>query len=355
MALELAPRAPAVRRRWYLDRHGIRRLGSKSRGFHYQTVDGRPVHAPRTVERIRKLGIPPAWKEVRIARSDASPLQAIGVDKKGRTQYRYHPRFRQKQDELKFIRVVHFAESLPTLRSRVRRDLARPGLGRKRVLAAIVRLLDQGFFRLGNEKSARHEETFGITTLRKKHARVDGSKVSFDYVGKWKKKQNRAIRDPQIAEVIGGLQRVERTALFKYVWGKRVLGITDRQVNEYIQRSVGEDFTAKDFRTWAGTLLCSIALAWQGPAETERARKKKVKKAIEATAAQLGNTPTVCRNSYISPRLISEYIDGRPFETLRKKARGNPLAKVGLSPEEKALVRFFRETIADRRRAPRAA
>ena len=355
MTAEMALRGRGVPRRWHLDHNGLRRLGSKSSGFRYQTAEGAPVHDVRTLERIRKLGIPPAWKNVRVARSDASPLQAVGIDKKGRTQYRYHSRFRQKQDEQKFVRVVHFAESLPALRSRVRRDLARPGLGRKRVLATIVRLLDQGFFRLGNEKSAKHEETFGITTLRKKHARVDGARVSFDYVGKWKKKQIGAIKDKQVAEVISGLQRVEGRALFNYVWGNRVLGITDRQVNEYIQKIVGETFTAKDFRTWAGTLICSIALALQGDADTQRARKKRVKKAIEATAHQLGNTPTVCRKSYISPRLIAEYMDGRPFEQLRKKGRGNPLARVGLSPEEKALIKFFRETIADRRKAPRAA
>ena len=355
MSLQPASRARPTPRRWHLDNHGLRRIGSKSRGFHYETAEGRPISDSRTLERIRKLRIPPAWREVRIARSDSAPLQAIGIDKKGRTQYRYHPRFRQKQDEAKFVRVVHFAEKLPALRSRVRRDLARGGLGRKSVLATIVRLLDQGFFRLGNEKSAKHEETFGITTFRKKHARVSGAKVSFEYVGKWQKKQTRSINDVHVARVLGGLQRLQGSELFKYAWGPRVLNITDRHVNDYIQKVVGEDFTAKDFRTWAGTLLCSIALAWQGQAGTQRGRKQRVKKAIESTARLLGNTPAVCRTSYISPRLIAEYMDGRPFEPLRKKGRGSPLARVGLSPEEKALVRFFRETIADRRKTPRAA
>ena len=355
MSFEPAPRARATRRRWYLDNHGLRRHGTKASGFRYETAEGRRVSDSRTLERVRKLGIPPAWRNVRIARSDASPLQAIGIDKKGRTQYRYHPRFRQKQDEAKFVRVVHFAESLPALRSRVRRDLARHGIGRKRVLATIVRLLDQGFFRLGNEKSAKHEETFGITTFRKKHLKVDGARVSFAYVGKWKKKQMRSIKDPQVASVLRGLQALPGPELFKYEWGPRILGITDRHVNNYIQKIVGESFTAKDFRTWAGTLLCSLSLAWQGPAHSQRARKQRVKKAIESTAKFLGNTPVVCRTSYISPRLIAEYMDGRPFELLRKKRHGTPLARVGLSPEEKALVKLFRETIADRRKTPRAA
>jgi DNA topoisomerase-1 len=343
------------RRRWHLETQGIRRLGSKSSGFRYVTAAGRPLSDERSLERIRKLRVPPAWRDVRIARSESSPLQAIGYDKKGRLQYRYHLKFRQRRDDEKFLRVVHFGESLPRLRRRVRADLARQGLDRRRVLAAIVRLTDQGFFRPGNENSARQEETFGLTTLRTQHARVNGSRVSFEYVGKWKKKQSQSIADRPVANIVRELSGLKGRELFKFVDGQRVCNVKNRHVNDYIQSIIGEHFTTKDFRTWAGTLLCSIALASQEPPVNQRQQRLRIRKAIEATAKLLGNTPAVCRSSYICPRLLEEYVNGRPLDSLRKKGRGSPLARVGLSAEEKALLRLFRETIADRRRAPRAA
>lgn len=171
----------AVRRRWYLDLHGIRREGTKESGFTYSS-DGKPVADEKTLARIRKLRIPPAWRDVRIARGETSPLQAVGVDKKGRTQYLYHSRFRAQREEEKFRRVVEFGESLPQLRRRVRNDLKRRGIDRELMLAAIVRLIDQGFFRIGNEKSAQSESTYGLTTIRGKHVRVDGDKLLFDYL-----------------------------------------------------------------------------------------------------------------------------------------------------------------------------
>ena len=356
----MTPDAPsrtpkAARRRWSLDHHGIRRQGSKSSGFHFVTAEGKRVTDEKILARIRSLRIPPAWRNVRIARSEAAPLQAVGVDKKGRTQYLYHSRFRRQRDDEKFLRVVHFGEQLPALRRRVRADLSREGLDRRRVLAAITRLIDQGFFRVGNEKSAKQESTFGLTTLRPTHVHVDGSRVSFDFVGKWKKKHTRSINDPQVAKIIRDLMGVRGTELFKFNNGRGVQDVKDRHVNDYIQSVIGEHFTAKDFRTWAGTLICSIALAWQGPAETRRQQKMRIKKAIEETARHLGNTPTVCRKSYICPRVFEEYESGRPFGTLRKKMKGSPMARVGLSIEEKALLKFLRETIADRRKTPRAA
>ena len=173
-----------IRRRWYLDLHGIRREGRKETGFHYRYPDGRAVADERSLARIRQLRVPPAWRAVRIARSDSSPLQAVGVDKKGRTQYRYHDRFRAQREEEKFRRVVEFGESLPDLRRRVRADLKRSELDRQRVLAAIVRLIDQGFFRVGNDKSARSELTYGLTTIQSKHVKVAGAVLLFDYIGK---------------------------------------------------------------------------------------------------------------------------------------------------------------------------
>ncbi len=344
-----------VRRRWALDLHGIRRVGSKDSGFSYQRSDGFPVTDEKTLARIRRLRIPPAWRDVRIARGEASPLQAVGVDKKGRTQYLYHPRFRAQREEEKFQRVVEFGESLPKLRRQVRSDLHRVPLDRDRVLGAIVRLIDQGFFRVGNAKSARAESTYGLTTIHGKHVRVEGSRLLFDYIGKWKKAQKRAIDDREVAAIVRALKDLHQKELFAFVEDGKVRDVKDRHVNEYIQSIIGETFTAKDFRTWAGTLLCSIALAMEGQGATRTERKRKIRRAIEATAEQLGNTPAVCRSSYICPRILEEYNDGKPFELLRKGRGGKPVVRVGLSMEERSLLKFLRQTIADRRLRPRAA
>jgi DNA topoisomerase I len=351
--------ARGVRRRWNLDSQGIRREGSKETGFSYRAADGAPVDDERVLARIAKLRIPPAWQNVRIARGEAAPLQAVGVDKKGRTQYLYHSRFRAQREEEKFKRVVEFGEALPALRRRVRADLKGGDLERQRVLAAMVRLIDQGFFRIGNDKSAESESTFGLSTIRASHVRVDGRTVRFDYIGKWRKQQQRAVADADVAAIVQRLKTTKARPgddeLFKFEQGRRVVDVKDRHVNDYIQSIIGKDFTAKDFRTWAGTLLCSIALAMQGQGPSKAERKRRIRKAITATAEQLGNTPAVCRSSYICPRVIDEYMEGKPFEMLRKTRKGSPVVRVGLSLEERALLKFLRETIADRRRTPRAA
>jgi DNA topoisomerase-1 len=353
--------AKGVRRRWNLDSNGIRREGSKETGFTYRLADGNAVEDEKVLARIAKLRIPPAWQNVRIARGDAAPLQAVGVDKKGRTQYLYHARFRAQREEEKFKRVVEFGESLPALRRRVRADLKGDALERQRVLAAMVRLIDQGFFRIGNDKSAEAESTFGLSTIRSSHVQVDGRTVRFDYIGKWRKQQQRAVADGDVAAVVERLKDNSKHAgddddeLFRFDQNGRMFDVKDRHVNDYIQAIIGKDFTAKDFRTWAGTLLCSIALAMQGEGTSKADRKRRVRKAIVATADQLGNTPAVCRSSYICPRLVDEYMEGKPFEMLRKTRKGSPVVRVGLSMEERALLKFLRETIADRRRSPRAA
>lgn len=348
-------RKNAVRRRWQLEHHGIRRIGSKETGFTYETSDGRPVEDENALARIAKLRVPPAWRDVRIARGEGAPLQAIGHDRKGRLQYRYHPKFRAQREEEKFRRVVEFGESLPRLRRRVRADLSGSDLDRARVLASIVRIIDQGFFRVGNRKSALTEETYGLTTVTTDHVSVHKDEVRFDFVGKWQKPHRRAVADPDVARVVRMLRRMGEGELFKYVNGSGVRDVHDRDVNEYIQSVIGEQFTAKDFRTWAGTLLCSISLGILGQAHTKKERKRRVRKAIEATAHQLGNTAAVCRASYICPRLLDEYMEGKPFELARKRTNGTPFSKTALSAEERALLRFLRETIADRRRTPRAA
>jgi len=344
-----------VRRRWYLDLHGIRREGTKENGFTYRSATGSAIDDEKTIARIRKLRIPPAWQDVRIARGDSAPLQAVGVDKKGRTQYLYHPRFRASREEEKFRRVVEFGESLPSLRRRVRADLKRADLDHDNVLAAIVRLIDQGFFRVGNDKSAQSEATYGLTTIGSKHVKVEGDVLFFDYVGKWRKTQSRAIDDAEVAAIVQRLKKMNQSELFAFIDNGKVRDVKDRHVNDYIQSIISKNFTAKDFRTWAGTLLCSIALGMLGQGSSKTDRKRKIKQAVVATAEQLGNTPAVCRSSYICPRLLEEYMDGKPFEMLRKHHKGSPVVRVGLSKEERALLKFLRETIADRRRRPRAA
>jgi DNA topoisomerase-1 len=344
-----------VRRRWYLDLHGIRREGTKESGFNFRDALGSPIDDARTLARIRKLRIPPAWQDVRIARGDSAPLQAVGVDRKGRTQYLYHPRFRAQREDQKFKRVVEFGESLSALRRRVRADLKRTDLEREHVLAAIVRLIDQGFFRVGNDKSAKSEATYGLTTIRPRHVKIEGSVLLFDYVGKWRKAQTRAIEDAEVAAIVQRLKELREPELFAFIDNGRIRDVKDRHVNDYIQSIISKNFTAKDFRTWAGTLLCSIALGMEGQGKTRTERKRKIKLAIQAAAEQLGNTPAVCRSSYICPRLLDEYMDGRPFEMLRKQHKGSPVVRVGLSKNERALLKFLRETIADRRARPRAA
>jgi len=347
-----------VRRRWNLDVHGIRREGTKEKGFTYRLPAGPIVTDEKVLDRIARLRIPPAWQNVRIARGETAPLQAVGVDKKGRTQYLYHSRFRAQREEAKFRRVVEFGESLPALRRRVRADLKSGSLERQAVLAAMVRLIDQGFFRIGNDKSAQSESTYGLTTIHGSHVQVEGRVLRFDYIGKWRKQHQRAIADGDAAKIVQRLKKAQRRQdqeLFRFEQNGRVVDIKDRHVNDYIQSVIGKDFTAKDFRTWAGTLLCSIALAMQGQGTSKAERKRRIRKAITATAEQLGNTPAVCRSSYICPRLLDEYMEGKPFEMLRKTRKGSPVVRVGLSLEERTLLKFLRETIADRRRSPRAA
>lgn len=346
---------PGQQRKRELLRRGIRRLGSKERGFHYAAASGAPITDEAELARIASLKIPPAWREVRIATTARAPLQAIGLDSKGRTQYRYHPAFRQKREDEKYLRVVGFGEVLPRLRNRVRNDLAKEGLGRERVLAAIVRLIDQGFFRVGNDKSAKSEATFGLTTVRGNHVTVRGNTVEFEFIGKWKKRHSRRLTDPQVAKVARELKaRDGKGELFRwYEDDGRAVDVKDRHVNEYIQSIIGARFTAKDFRTWAGTLVTSVILGHEGQAETKKARKKKMKKAIETTAALLGNTPAVSRSSYICPRLLHDYEEGLSFERMARIA--SPIPKTGQSKAEKALLQFLRETIADRRRRRRAS
>jgi DNA topoisomerase I len=346
-----------ARRKWRLEANGIRRLGTKQTGFTYVHADGREVTDERTLARIRALRIPPAWADVRIARGDAADLQAVGLDSKGRVQYRYHARFRERRELEKYIHLASFGEALPRLRGRVSTDLRRAGLDRDCVVAAIIRLIDQGFFRVGNDRSAKSESTYGLTTVRTEHVVVRGDAIDIDYIGKWKKRHARELEDADVAKVVRRLKRLGGDPeLFKYVQNGRVYDVKDRHVNDYIQAVTAQEFTAKDFRTWAGTLFAHIELAAakQEHAESEkrpsqREMKRKVKAALEQTASRLGNTPAVARKSYVCPALLEAYLEEKDYVSARAKRKARPVARAGLSFEEKALLRFLREAIADRR------
>ena len=334
-----------------LETKGIRRRGSKKR-FRYEWPDGRKVGGSH-IDRIENLVIPPAWKNVRIAPEADADLQAIGEDGRGRTQYLYHEDFRQQREMEKFVRIVEFAETLPRLRRRVSRDLRGDDLSWDRVVAGAVRLLDQAFFRIGNERSAREDETFGLTTLTPDHLRIEKNTVHFEFTGKWGKVQKRAVRDAAVAKLIRQMIEAGDGEVFKYERSGQIYDLKGRHVNDYIQDVAGEEFSAKDFRTWAGTVVASTVLAMIEPAETESKRKRQITQAVKSTSEILGNTPAVCRSSYICPRLLVEFSDGRSFEGMRVASRRKVVAKTRLSVQEQALVRFLRETIADRRSAPR--
>ena len=290
---------------------GIRRRRA-GEGFRYVKADGRAVTDAATLGRIRKLAIPPAWTEVWICPGDDGHLQATGYDARGRKQYRYHPRWREVRDETKYGRVIAFGGVLPRIRRRVGRDLARPGLPREKVLATVVRLLEKTFIRVGNEEYARENESFGLTTLRERQVKVNGSQLRFRFRGKSGVQHEVEVADPRIAAIVRRMQDLPGEELFQYVDDDgevRAIGSSD--VNTYLKEVAGEDFTSKDFRTWAGTLLCARILRRLESPPTETAGKRELARAVEAVSTELRNTRAVCRKCYIHPGVIESYLTGR--------------------------------------------
>jgi DNA topoisomerase-1 len=328
-----------------LHQSGIIRLGSPKSGFRYKRSDGRKVSAA-DLERIKTLAIPPAWTDVAINALPGGRLQAVGKDVAGRWQYRYHENHTRSQELKKFKRLIKFAEALPKMRSTVSRHLRQPNLGRERVLAAIVRVLSTCFMRPGSQVYATENGSYGIATLRPKHVSVKGDVISFDFPGKSGVQQQRELKDRQVAKVIRGLLKAPGKEVFKYQNGDgKFVNVTNRHINEFIKETMGEKFSAKDFRTWAGTILCACALARTGTELDEKLpqRKRKVVAAIKETAEMLGNTPAVCRSSYICPAIIDNFqrgniIDGH-FKTLEAFVayRGRKLHE-----GERALLSFLK-------------
>ena len=294
---------------------GIRRLGTPKRGFRYKPQNGRVTN--EDLKRIYNLKIPPAWTEVFINPAATGKLQAIGKDAAGRWQYLYHESHTRMQELRKFRRLTKFAQAIPKMRATVARHLRQPGLTRERVLASVLRILSTCYMRPGSEAYASEHGSYGIATLRRKHVNVKGEVIEFDFPGKSGVRQHRELHDKQVARVIRASMKLPGFNVFKYVNGDGVpVKITRRHINGYIKEVMGSSFSAKDFRTWAGTLVCASALARDGDEIPVRktARNKRIVAAIKETAEVLGNTPAVCRGSYVCPEIINAFEKGRVID-----------------------------------------
>jgi DNA topoisomerase I len=320
-------------------------------GWTFTAPDGTTITDEDTLARIRKLAIPPAWTDVWICPSPKGHLQATGRDARGRKQYRYHARWREVRDETKYDRMVAFGEALPAIRAQTGRDLALPGLPRARVLATVVQLLEKTLIRVGNDEYARDNQSFGLTTMRDRHVEVNGSTVRFAFRGKGGKRYAIDLRSRRLAAIVKRCRDLPGYELFQYVdedGTRQVIDSSD--VNQYLREIAGEDFTAKDFRTWAGTVLAARALG-ELPSETTADARKNLVKAIEAVAGVLGNTKSVCRKCYIHPAVIDAYLDRSLLETLEQRADAALAELDGLRPEEMAVLRFLRKRLEKERAA----
>jgi DNA topoisomerase-1 len=322
---------------------GWRRAGSKGR-FRYLDGRGNRIDDPATIERIESLVIPPAWKDVWISPRPGAKLQATGLDKAGRRQYLYHPEFRAQQEQAKFDKLVRFAEALPELRQAMGEHMTHDPYDRERVCAVAVRLINMAWFRVGSDRYAKTSRTHGVTTLTRSHVSVRGTRVTFRFRAKHKVKVRTSVVDAELAGAIKDLLAQPGPArLFRYGFNGDSCNLTGAVLNNYIQEYMGEEFTAKDFRTWGGTLTAAIALAEHGLPETEAEAKRTVANVMRAVGERLGNTPAVARASYVSPAVVEQYLDGRTIEDFRPRhLRVVKARDIGLDPEENALLSLLR-------------
>jgi DNA topoisomerase-1 len=322
---------------------GWRRKGRKG-NFHYVDARGKKITDSDKVERIEGLVIPPAWKDVWISPRPKAKLQATGVDRAGRRQYLYHPDFRAQQEQAKFDKLVRFAELLPDLRKAMSKHIAGEPLSAEWTCAVAIRLINMGWFRVGTERYARTTRTFGITTLRKKHVSIRGTRISFKYRGKHRVLVRTAVADAELADALKTLRDLPGGGrLFRYERDGSYFNLTGARLNEYIRQYMGEEFTAKDFRTWGGTLLAAIALAEKELPETETEGKRRVAAVMRIVGDKLGNTPAVARASYVSPAVVEQYLDGRTIDDFRPRhLRVVGARDTGLDREERALLALLR-------------
>jgi len=294
-------------------------MGSR-RHFRYLDANGRKITDEQKLERIRSLVIPPAWKDVWISPSARSKLQATGIDAAGRKQYLYHPAYRARQEQAKYDRLIRFAERLPDLRLAMADHMELDGLPAEKVGAIATRLINIGWFRVGGDRYAKRSRTFGITTLRQNHVRVRGSRITFRYRGKHSILLHSAVVDPELAAAMRELSALPGQRLFQFVDGEGKRSAFDqRRLNDYIKEHLGDEFSAKDFRTWGGTLLAAIELARHGPPETPTEAKRRIAAVMRHVGEKLGNTPAVARSSYVSPAVVEQYLDGRTIDDFRPR------------------------------------
>lgn len=326
---------------------GISRRRS-GRGFTYRGPSGRPIRNKATIDRIRKLAIPPAWTDIWICPEPNGHLQATGRDARGRKQYRYHARYRDRREAAKYERLVAFARALPAIRKRVDRDLAKPAMSREKVLAAVVRLLELTLIRVGNDEYARLNRSFGLTTMRDRHASVRGSSIRFRFRGKSGQEHEVGLRDRRLAAVIRRCQDLPGQELFQYLDDDgEAVHVRSDDVNEYL-RGIEPDVTAKDFRTWAGTVLAYRALRALDRPTSDTDGRRNVVSAIRETADRLGNSPAVCRKAYVHPVVVEAYLDGRMGGALVRAAEASEEAPAGTTPaEERAVVGLLQQRLRD--------
>lgn len=331
---------------------GIRRRRAGN-GFSYLDAGGKPLRDPAVLARIRALAIPPAYVDVWIAADPGAHIQATGRDEKGRKQYRYHPDWMARRAGAKFERLVDFAESLPALRERVKADMALAGLPRAKVLATVVSLLETTLIRIGNEDYARENKSFGLTTLRRRHVRLDGSELRFDFKGKSGKSWRVSVKDRRVARILRACQELPGQTLFRYRGEDgEALAVDSADVNEYLREVTGEEITAKDFRTWAGTVMAAAALAELPPQESQRAGRQALKAVIDKVAQRLGNTPTVCRASYVHPEVVNGFLEARFLWPPESRAIRAAVDK-GLKLEEARTLAMLRKIAAASREPAR--
>lgn len=318
------------------------------KGFTYLGPEGTRIKDTETLERIRKLVIPPAWRSVWIAPDERGHIQAVGYDDRGRLQYKYHPKFREVREQAKFEHMLEFASALPTLRQRLAKDMAKPGVVREKVLATVVHLLETTLIRIGNPSYARENKSYGLTTLLDRHVRIEGSELRFHFSGKSGKTWNLSVRDRRIARIVKACQDVPGQHLFQYydANGERQQ-VTSSDVNDYLREIAGGDITAKDFRTWTGTVLAALALHEFEAGDTKAAAKRNVTRAIERVALRLGNSPTICRKCYVHPEILDSYLDGQLMLEIRDeidRELSQPIDR--LSPGEAAVLAFLRARLS---------
>ena len=320
----------------------------RGKKFVYFDTEGKQIRDEVRILRLNRLAIPPAYTDVWICPSPNGHLQATGRDDRGRKQYRYHERWRETRDENKYERMVVFGEALSKIRRRVNKDLALPGLPREKVLATVVELLQRTLIRVGNEEYAKENKSFGLTTMRNRHVDVKGAKLRFRFRGKSGVPHDIDVEDRRVAKIMKKLQDLPGQEIFQYLdEGGEVHNVASDDVNEYLREITGEEFTAKDFRTWAGTVMAAMALQAQEIFENETQAKQNVKTAISAVAKMLGNTPTVCRKCYVHPAVLETYLDGKLIEGMKnrtEKTLAESLAK--LRSEEAAVLAFLQEKLA---------